>query len=40
MFGRFMECMLAVISYEKYIDFYYQPVMHRGLKTTNVFLKN
>ena len=32
-----MEYVLVVSSYEKYIDFYYQPVMQRGLQATNVF---
>ena len=35
-FGRFMEYVSAVISYDKYIDFYYQPFRHRGLKATKV----
>ena len=34
--GRFIEYMLVVISYKKYIDFCYLPVMYRGLKATNV----
>ena len=38
--GRFLKCMFVVISYENYMDFWHQPVMHRGLKATSVFFLN
>ena len=28
---------VAIIFYENYMDFWYKPVMHRGLKATKVF---
>ena len=36
-FGRFIKRLWAVIFYEIYMDFRHWPIMHRGLKATNVF---